>query len=86
MVRLPPEMLNHIGQYMAEQLRAADPQCYRAARIIQAAYRGRLVRTHGDPTTSQCARFSGPEYAHSIVICFYCYSRKFSVYRNALRL
>ena len=43
-MQLPQELLSHVAEYIADDLRAIDPSFYRAARRVQAACRGRLVR------------------------------------------
>ena len=45
-MRFPPEISSHIASFIADEVRATDPQCYRSARSLQAAWRGWLTRTH----------------------------------------
>ena len=44
MMQFPQEMMNHIADFMAHDLRASDPRCYRAARTLQARWRGYVQR------------------------------------------
>ena len=44
MVQLPSDLLGHVAKYIADDVRAADPKCYRAARSLQAAWRGWVTR------------------------------------------
>ena len=39
-MQFPQEIRTQIAAYMADDLQAVDPQCYRACRTVQAAYRG----------------------------------------------
>ena len=41
---LPREIRSQIAGYMSDDLQAVDPRCYRGARTLQAAWRGRLTR------------------------------------------
>ena len=45
-MQFPPEINSHIAGFIADEVRGADPQCYRSARSLQAAWRGWLTRTH----------------------------------------
>ena len=47
-MQFPQEITAHIAAHMADDLRAVDPSCYRAARILQARWRGHMARTYGD--------------------------------------
>ena len=39
-MQLPQEICTQIAAFMADDLQAVDPKCYRASRTVQAAYRG----------------------------------------------
>ena len=41
---LPREIRSQIGGYIANDLQAVDPRCYRACRSVQAAWRGWAIR------------------------------------------
>ena len=45
-MQFPQEINTHIASFIADEVRGADPQCYRSARSMQAAWRGWLTRTH----------------------------------------
>ena len=40
MMQFPQEMMTHIAGFMADDLQAVDPSCYRSARSLQALWRG----------------------------------------------
>ena len=79
-MELPPELLAYVAEYIVYDLWAADPRCYRAARRLQGAWRGWLVRTHGDPSTTACARYIwhqvGTTGLSGHTHCEYCYYRR----------
>ena len=41
---LPRDILGHVAAFMSDDLQACDPRCYRAARCVQAAWRGWVTR------------------------------------------
>ena len=41
---LPKDILTHITPFSSDELQACDPRCYRAARCVQAAWRGWVTR------------------------------------------
>ena len=43
-MQLPQELVAHVAAFMADDLQAIDPKCYRAARCVQAAWRGWATR------------------------------------------
>ena len=43
-MQFPQEINSHIAGFIADQVRAADPECYRSARRLQALCRGVLIR------------------------------------------
>ena len=45
-MQLPQEINSHIAGFIADEVRATDPKCYRSARSLQAAWRGWLIRKH----------------------------------------
>ena len=44
MMVFPQEIRSQIASYIADDLQAGDPRCYRAARSMQAAWRGWVTR------------------------------------------
>ena len=44
MMQLPQEIVGHIAGFIADDVRACDPRCYRASRCVQAAWRGWATR------------------------------------------
>ena len=44
MMQFPQEIRSQIAAFMADDLQAVDPQCYRASRSLQAAWRGWATR------------------------------------------
>ena len=48
-MQIPQEITAHIGGFMADELQAANPECYRSARTIQAVCRGWLARNTTSP-------------------------------------
>ena len=44
MMQFPQEITNHIATFVADDIQACDPRCYRASRSIQAAWRGWATR------------------------------------------
>ena len=55
MMQLPQEVTTHISSFLIDCLRAVDAACYRAARLLQATWRGHALRNaRQDPC--QCHR------------------------------
>ena len=50
-MQFPQEITSQIADFMADDLQAADPRCFRAARALQAAWRGHTER---HPPSSRC--------------------------------
>ena len=79
-MHLPPELLACVAEYIVCDLQAVNPRCYRAARRLQSVCRGWLVRTHGDPATTACARIvwrrAGSLGISGHAHCEYCYYRR----------
>ena len=47
-IRLPQDINTHVVSFIADEVRAVDPQCYRSARTLQALCRGALIRMRGN--------------------------------------
>ena len=59
-VHLPEGVLTHIAVHMSDDIRGVDPACYRAACILQAAWRNFIARTqHTMDFIDPCRDWSG---------------------------
>ena len=52
-MQFPQEINSHIAGFIADEVRATDPQCYRAARRLQAVWRSYVERK--PPSCSCCS-------------------------------
>ena len=75
-MQFPQEINSYIAGFIADEVRATDPQCYRAARGLQAAWRGWLIRTHGDPADyavcDRCGEDDGQRHGSPVWTCDAC--------------
>ena len=69
-MHLPEELTTHIAGYISAELHAVDPNSYRAARSLQATWRGYYVRTA--PLSYLCGSCLCGTFAASFATCDSC--------------
>ena len=70
-MQLPQDITTHVAGFIADEVRAADPRCYRSARRLQALVRGALTRMRGD-ICYLCARTQPGPHRHFYWVCDRC--------------
>ena len=69
--RLSQDICDHVAGFIADEVRAADPKCYRSARRLQALCRGALSRMRGN-VCHLCGRTETHTHAtHGADLTFY---------------
>ena len=69
-MQFPQEIKFHIADFITDEVQGTDPQCYRAARSLQAAWRGRLTRLHR--VCNRCGEAGQYRQAHVPLHCWTC--------------
>ena len=72
-MQFPQEINCLIGGFIIDEVQATDPQCYRAARSLQAAWRAKRIRRENDPhACDACGEDDGQRHLHSSWTCDSC--------------